>query len=47
MRREEVAGGGIGAIKVAGEDEWTRREKVEDGGIGARSEQTEGRDISP
>lgn len=36
MRREEVAGGGIGAIKATSANGWTRREKVEDGDIGAR-----------
>ena len=57
MRREKVAGGGIGVIKATSANGWSRREKVEDGDIGAievegadawaRSEQAEGRDIGP
>ena len=35
MRREEVAGRGIGAIKATSANGWSRREKVEDGDIGA------------
>ena len=45
MRREEVVGGGMGAIKATSANGWTRREKVEGADAWARSEQAEGRDI--
>lgn len=47
MRREEVVGGGMGAIKATSANGWTRREKVEGADAWARSEQAEGRDIGP
>lgn len=39
MRREEVVGGGMGAIKATSANGWTRREKVEGADAWARSEQ--------
>ena len=47
MRREEVVGGGMGAIKATSANGWTQREKVEGADAWARSEQAEGRDIGP
>lgn len=47
MRREEVVGGGMGAIKATSANGWTRREKVEGADAWARSEQAESRDIGP
>lgn len=41
MRREEVVGGGMGAIKATSANGWTRREKVEGADAWARSEQAE------
>lgn len=47
MRREEVVGGDMGAIKATSANGWTRREKVEGADAWARSEQAEGREHWP
>lgn len=46
MRREEVVGGGMGAIKATSANGWTRREKVEGADAWARSEQAEGETLA-